>query len=334
MNNKNIGGEKVKGKFRAAVLALLGGLILSFSVIGCSLFEDPIDYDQPIRIGLLPIIDSVPFYAAEADGLFEEQGLNVQLETFSSAAERNVALQTGAIDAQLADLIATGLLNNDEHLVQIVKTTYRANDQNGMIALIAGKDSNVKTPSDLVGKEVGISSNSLIEYHLDMYLDDAGINRDDVVKVEVASIPTRMELLSSGQLETAILPEPLTTLAVKFGGTIVIDDQDSRLGLSVLEFKKDFIENHPGLVELIVSIHDESIGNINSDPSNYEHLLSEKARLPEVLQETFRMPPFPVGDIPTEAEITKSNDWLLSKGLIDSARSYEEVVNTRFTQGN
>ena len=155
-----------------------------------------------------------------------------------------------------------------------------------------------------------------------------------MVKVEVASIPTRMELLSSGQLESAILPEPLTTLAVKFGGTIVIDDQDSRLGLSVLEFKKDFIENHSGLVELIVKIHDESIANINNNPSDYEHLLSEKARLPEVLQETFRMPPFPVGDVPSEAEITKSNDWLLSKGLIDSVRSYEEVVNTKFTQGN
>ena len=46
------------------------------------------------------------------------------------------------------------------------------------------------------------------------------------------------------------------------------------------------------------------------------------------------MPPFPVGDVPSEAEITKSNDWLLSKGLIDSVRSYEEVVNTKFTQGN
>ena len=102
MKHKKNGGKKVKGKFSAVVLALFGGLILSFSVIGCSLFEDPIDYDQPIRIGLLPIIDSVPFYAAEADGLFEEQGLNVQLETFSSAAERNVALQTGAIDAQLS----------------------------------------------------------------------------------------------------------------------------------------------------------------------------------------------------------------------------------------
>ncbi len=322
----------MKKEISRLLLPLLTVLILPISLVGCSLFEDPVDYNQPIRIGLLPIIDSVPFYAAEADGLFEENGLNVQLETFASAAERNVALQAGAIDGQLADLIATGLLNNDEHLVQIVKTTYRANDEKGMIALIAGKNSDVKSPADLKGKEVGISSNSLIEYHLDMYLDEAGINRSDIVKVEIASIPTRFELLSAGQLETAILPEPLTTLAVKFGGTIIMDDQNSRLGLSVLEFKKDFIDDHPRLVQLIVEIHDTSISNINSNPSNYEHLLSEKARLPEVLQESFRMPPFPVGDVPTEAEIKRSNDWLLSKGLIDSARSYEEVVNTEFTK--
>ena len=309
-----------------AFIVSIGSLLAG----ACSTVEE--DYSTPIRIGLLPIIDAVPFYAAEEDGLFED--LNVELITFSSAQERNVALQTGNIDAQLADLIATGLLNKETHLVQIVKTTYRANEKKGMIALVAGKDSGITKMSDLIGNEVGISSNSLIEYHLDQYLDEAGIDRSAVIKQEVASIPTRMELLMQGTLKTGILPEPLTTLAVNAGGIIIMDDQDSRLGLSVLEFDTSFIEAHPVLVKEIVNIHDVSIKNINSNPAKYQHLLSEKARLPEVLKETFKMPPFPVGNVPSKAEIEKSNKWLKEKGLIEAIRPYDEVVNNSFLEGS
>ena len=175
--------------------------------------------DTPIRVGLLPIIDSVPFYLAEEEGLFQAAGLNVQFETFTSALERNVALESGAIDGQLADLIATGLINGEEHKVSIVKTTYRATADVAMIALVAGADSGIETPADLEGTSVGISTNSLIEYHLDLYLDEAGLARDSVEKTEVAAIPVRMELLSQGQLDAAVLPEPLITLAVNAGGT-------------------------------------------------------------------------------------------------------------------
>jgi len=203
-----------------------------------------------------------------------------------------------------------------------------------MIALVAGKDSGITTMSDLIGNEVGISSNSLIEYHLDQYLDEAGIDRSAVIKQEVASIPTRMELLMQGTLKTGILPEPLTTLAVNAGGIIIMDDQDSRLGLSVLAFDTSFIEAHPVLVGKIVRIHDVSIKNINSNPAKYQHLLSEKARLPEVLKETFKMPPFPVGNVPSKAEIEKSNKWLKEKGLIEAIRPYDEVVNNSFLEGS
>ena len=166
------------GRF-GLTLAILSVVALTVLGMACGTTEDtptptpatatptPVVDDTPIRVGLLPIIDSVPFYLAEEEGLFEAAGLNVELITFNSALERNVALQTGAIDGQLADLIATGLINNERHTVSIVKTTYRATNDVAMIALVAGADSGISSPSDLAGRSVGISSNSLIEYHLD-----------------------------------------------------------------------------------------------------------------------------------------------------------------------
>ena len=283
-----------------------------------------------LRIGVLPIIDAIPFYAAEEDGLFEDAGLNVEIIPFQSALERNVAIQTGEIDAQLADLISTGLLNKDEHTITIVKTLYRANDQLAMISLIAGKDSGIASPADLVGKQVAISHNSLIEYHLDQYLDEAGIARDAVEKVEVASIPIRMTMLTEGQVDSAILPEPLTTLAIMGGGTAILEDRESRLGMSVLAFRTDFLADHGGLVRTLLRVHDLAIARINAAPVTYQHLLSEKARLPEILNETFSVPPFPAADVPTGAEIAKAYAWMVEKDLVQEARPYEQVVDRSF----
>lgn len=286
--------------------------------------------DTPIRVGLLPIIDSVPFYLAEEEGLFEAAGLNVTFETFSSALDRNAALESGAIDGQLADLIATGLINGEQHNVSIVKTTYRATGDVAMIALVAGADSGIESPADLEGRSVGISTNSLIEYHLDLYLDEAGLDRDAVEKTEVAAIPVRMELLSQGQLDAAVLPEPLITLAVNAGGTVILDDRQSRLGMSMLEFNVDYLADHEANVKKFLAVHEEAVQRINANPDEYAYLLPAKARLPEFLVGIFNVPPFPSNDVPTAAETQQASDWLLEKGLISQAREYGHWVHPSF----
>lgn len=290
----------------------------------------PVVDETPIRVGLLPIIDSVPFYLAEEEGLFEAAGLNVALETFGSALERNVALESGAIDGQLADLIATGLINREQHIVSIVKTTYRATGDVAMIALVAGADSGIETPADLEGKQIGISTNSLIEYHLDLYLDEAGLARDSVEKIEVPAIPIRMELLSQGQLDAAVLPEPLITLAVDAGGTVILDDRQSLLGMSVMEFNLDYLVGHEENVRKFLAVHEEAVQRINANPDQYAYLLPEKARLPEFLVGIFSVPPFPSNDVPTAAETQQASEWLREKGLIDEILEYGHWVHPQF----
>ena len=329
------------GRF-GLTLAILSVVALTVLGMACSTAEDtptpalatatptPVIDNTPIRVGLLPIIDSVPFYLAEEEGLFETAGLNVELITFNSALERNVALEVGAIDGQLADLIATGLINNERHTISIVKTTYRATNDVAMIALVAGADSGISSPSDLAGRSVGISSNSLIEYHLDKYLDDAGLARDAVVKEEVAAIPVRMELLTQGQLDAAVLPEPLITLAVNFGGQVILDDRQSRLGMSVLEFNVDYLSDHEALVKKFLDVHEDAVQLINANPDEYAYLLPLKARLPEILVGIFQVPPFPTNDVPTEAETRQASDWLIEKGLIDEPLEYAHWVDQRF----
>ena len=49
---------------------------------------------ESLKIGLLQIEDSVPFYVAEKEGFFNQENVRVELVPFLSALERDSALMT------------------------------------------------------------------------------------------------------------------------------------------------------------------------------------------------------------------------------------------------
>ncbi|RMF29132.1 MAG: hypothetical protein D6759_14510, partial [Chloroflexi bacterium] len=69
--------------------------------------------DTRLRMGLLPILDVLPFHIADQKGYFEEQGIQVELVPVKSAQERDALMQAGEIDGMLTDLISIGLFNRD-----------------------------------------------------------------------------------------------------------------------------------------------------------------------------------------------------------------------------
>jgi NitT/TauT family transport system substrate-binding protein len=312
-------------RITAAVLVLLLALLF---LSGCARREGP----GRLAIGLLPIVDSLPFYVAEEEGYFREEGLEVQLITFTSALERDTALQTGQIDGQLADLIATALLNKERERVRVVKTTYRANPQQAQFSIVAAPGSTIRSPEGLKGATIGISENSIIDYITDRLLKGAGLSPKDVRKVGIPSIPVRMQMLIQGQLDAATIPEPFTTLALQEGGHLIMDDGKDRIGLSVLEFRTDVLREKRELVRRLVRAHERAVKAINSDPQRYQPLLAEKAKLPERVKDIFPVPPFPEGDLPTREDVAQTTAWMVERGLLSRALSYERLVDTSFVR--
>lgn len=312
---------------RTGLLVFLAGLVaLAVALAGCTAPSTP----SKLKVGLLPIIDSLPFYVAEQEGYFKEQGLDVEMVTFASALERDAATQAKQIDGQLADLIATGLLNKDQVRVKIVKETYRGNPRQAMISVLVGPNSTVKTAADLKGKEVAVSQNSLIEYITDRLLADAGVNPRDVPKTEVSRIPVRMEMLAKGQIPAATLPEPLATLAIQQGARVLLSDAQSKVGLSVLEFRAEVLQENPEAVRRFVAAHEKAVKAINANPEKFLPLLAEKARLPASLQKTFRVPPFPENRVPSSDDVNQAEKWMMERGLLPKAISYSNMVDDRF----
>ena len=83
-------------------------LVAGFS-IGLSAQED--SAKKSLKVALLPILDTFPFYVAEAQGYFDRYGVTVEAVPVGSGLERDQLMQSCAIDGMLNEMITTANFN-------------------------------------------------------------------------------------------------------------------------------------------------------------------------------------------------------------------------------
>jgi len=123
----------------------------------------------PLKMGVLPVLDTLPLHVAVQDNLFADQGLEVELVNFSSALERDVAMQGGQLDGYFGDLLNSLLLIQSGVPMRIFTVAYATQPGQRMFALLAAPGSAVTDLKQAKGMRVGISSATIIEYLLERY---------------------------------------------------------------------------------------------------------------------------------------------------------------------
>ncbi len=276
--------------------------------------------DGKLKIALLPILDVIPVFIAEQNGYFAEQGIQVEGVPVKSAQERDVLIQTNQVDGMLADLISTGLLNKESVKVKVVYTALRSYPNAPMFRILAGPNAHIRTPADLRGVPIGISQNTVIEYVTNRLLEAEGLKLDEIAVAEVSAIPVRFEQLMNGNIQAATLPDPLAQGAIAAGARLVVDDAKyAQYSQSVLSFRVDALKGKPNTVK-----------KFNAHPEKYQGLLIEKGRVPQAIQDSYKMPPFPAPGVPAAAEVADVVAWLRDKGLVGRDIPYADMVDAAF----
>ncbi len=283
-----------------------------------------------LRIAVLPIVDTLPLFLAQEEALFKSYDLNVELIPVSSAPELSQMVASGQADGMVTDGLTVAFFNKEEIQMQIVRYAQRPTADTGHFFILAAKDSGIATPADLKGVEIGISEGTIIEYVTDRLLEKEGFDADEIQTIAVPKIPDRMALLGSGELKAAVLPDPLASLAVSQGATIILDDSQSpEYGASVYVFSKKMIEENPDAIRNFLEVIDIAVAFLANEPAEYRYVLAERQLVPPPLLEGYVIPPFPNG-IYTEAEWEDTLAWAQAKGLLSVDIPYEDAVDDSF----
>jgi NitT/TauT family transport system substrate-binding protein len=306
------------------LLAVLTSLVLG----GCA----PAPQEQvTLRMGLLPIVDGLPMYVAQAQGMFAKEGVQVEFVPVASAAERDQLMQAGQIDGMINDLVSTMFYNQNGKQIVVVRFSRVATPEFPQYRLLAGKDSGIRDVAGLKNVPIGISEGTVIAYTTDRLLEAEGVSPDDIQTIAVPKIPDRLALLESGELKAANLPDPLASLAILSGATVILDDTaHPEYGNSLISFRAAVVEEHPQAIRAFLKALEEATAAIQADKSAWKTLMSENNLIPAPLLESYVLPDFPAASVPTESQFADALAWTKEKGLVTADVSYAESVDASF----
>ncbi len=276
---------------------------------------------QPITIGLMPDTDSVPFIIAQEKGYFKEEGLEVNLQQYKSAMDRDSALQSGNLDGAVSDILAVAFAKSGGFDVKVTSFT------DGSYKLIASKDSGIQDVKGLAGKDVSVSRNTIIEYVTDQILAKENMDGDSINKVIIPQIPTRLEMLQNGKLAAATLPEPMASIAVHNGCKYVTGADELGINPGVIMFTAKATDSKKAEIQAMYRAYNKAVAYLNqADRSEYIDLVIEKGGFPPTAKDALKLPKYHEAALPKEGDVMDCLSWLKSKNLISESYSYKDLV--------
>lgn len=284
-----------------------------------------------LRIGVLPILETLPMYVAQDQGIFAEEGLEVEFVPAASAAERDQLMQAGQIDGMINDLVAVLLANRDQVQLVVVRFARAASAADPNYRILASAQSGITDVGGLRGVPIGVSEGTVIEYVTYRLLEAEGLAPQDIQVVAVPKIPDRMALLESGELQAATLPDPLSSLALQAGARLILDDTaHPEFGTSVLSFRRQVVEQSPDAVRGFLRALEKATAMVNAEPERWSSLLIENKLVPAPLLESYRLPEFPAASVPSAAQYADALAWAVARGLLAGGAPYAEAVDDGF----
>ena len=306
------------------IIVILLTVLFSVGLLGCA-EDDKADKaketQKTINIAVMPDIESIPLIIAEKNGYFEKHGVNVNIQHFKSAKDRDSAYQSGKIDGMITDIVAVVFANEGG-----IKQKIIAKNQ-GDIKLMAGKDSGINTVQNLKGKDIGISSNTIMEYTLDKMLEAAQIKPEEVNKVAIPQLPTRLEMLQGGKIDAAILPDPLADLAIANGALVLNSTDAMNNKAGAIAFTDTILEENPEAVKAVFRAYNDAVDYLAKEPpENYIDFLIQEQGFPEQVKDTIKLPQFHKAELPDPNIVADVVSWMRAKDLIKGNYEYKDLV--------
>lgn len=174
--------------------------------------------EERVRVGLLPLTSSAPIFVGVEEGLFAQEGLDLELRFLQAAQPIAAALAAGEIDvgatgltAGLYNAMATGLD------AKIVADKGREWPGYRLTAIVVSKgawERGIKKVEDLRGARIGVTQlGSTFHYMLGNILQKHGLSLSGVQVVPLGGLQTLAEALGADRLEAVFIAQPLCTEA-------------------------------------------------------------------------------------------------------------------------
>lgn len=278
---------------------------------------------EEFTIGILPAESAIPIILAKENGYFDEAGISVKIQSFSSPNDRNVAVQAKELDATIADVMteASFMQNGIEMMI--------TSDISEDFKILSSPNSGITEMSGLSGKKISLVPNFILEYIMDQFAAEYGF---DYEIVEIPSFSGRSEALLSNQIDGVVFTEPQAGMLVKQGAHLLGSSKEAGIKGGTLLFTKEMIQSKPNDITAFYKAYNKAIEYMNTtESSEYGSILTEY-QFPEAITSYLSgiKGNFQYADKISKDQFDNIIAWTLEKGQISKTYTYEELTDFSF----
>ena len=201
--------------------------------------------------------DVLPTYVALEGGFFLRNGLDVDLQLISSSTAAVAALVSQKADfvqAGGSEAVSSAVGGADVVVTAITSPVY---------SYLLEAASEIKAPSDLKGKKVGISTaGSSSDVAVRVALRKIGLEPDrDVTVVAIGGVPQRVAAMQTGAIQATVANPPETTTLERAGFHPLLDLAGLKLPATnqTTITRRDVVATRPQVVQAFVDALVQSI---------------------------------------------------------------------------
>ena len=204
----------------------------------------------PVRIGWVYAMANAPVLIAEQQGLFEEQGVEVTLESFTSGP----LIRKGLLEETL-DIAYIGVPPIVHWVAKGAKLSILAKVNYGQASLLVRRKSGIEKVSDLRGARLaGVREKSGMDVLLRGYVlgEIGGLAPADLAAIETRPVAEMGAALEAGQYDAAFMWEPFVArLLVRRTARVIlnVNREVPYYPWYVIAVRDAYLERHPEQVE-------------------------------------------------------------------------------------
>lgn len=281
-------------------------------VAGCS--DEPARPSAPgvfhLRVAMFGAGSTLPVHAAMTKGIFERNGLTIELTEGQDLPVFMAALANGQYDIVMSGPTLV-LIGAEKGLdVQIISSLQRSSKERPNAVWIT-KDSSVAALEQLKGKTIGVPSLTGIIADTTTYLlGRRGVNRDEV-KFFQAPFATMGDQLAAGHVDAAVASIPFNE-AIAARGFQIHDDvvaeavREASGGAvrsamtSVWVSSRTFTREHPEIVEAWRASMREAIAYLDDNQSEARAMMHDWLKIPSAILDGAPLPDWDTAITPAE----------------------------------
>lgn len=282
-----------------------------------------------------------PWQIAEAQGMFVQNGLNVELRYFDNYTESLAALTAGAIHANsqtLNDTLAS-VGSGSEQTIVLVNDNSTGNDK-----IIAREG--IVSVADLKGRKVAVEHGTVDHYLLLLALEQAGLTEQDI-DLQPMATDAAADAFVAGAVDAVGVFAPFTTTAFARPGSRAIASSVEFPGAipDHLVVASSLVKDRPDDVQALVDTWFDALRWMRANKEAAVEIMAARAEVSAVDYQTYdagttiftrqqNIDAFTPGTTPAHLnyQAARISDFMVNTGLIRQRPALDGLLDGRFVE--